>query len=173
MDRIVVVGCGGSGKTVVARQIGQALDLPVVHLDGIYYDADWNTLPNEEFAARQRDVVAQHRWVIDGNYASTLPIRLTVADTVVFLDLPALACLWGVARRRRRYGGGQHPEVGVYDRVNRSFLRYVVAYRRTMAPRVRALVDEHAPQARFVGLTSRRQATQFVEQIRTAAPTRA
>jgi adenylate kinase family enzyme len=169
MERIVVVGCGGSGKTVVARHIAEALDLPVVHLDGLYYDADWNILPTDEFAARQRDLVAQPRWVIDGNYASTLPIRLAAADTVVFLDLSPLACLWGIARRRWRYGGGQHPEVGVYDRINRSFLRYVFAYRRTMGPRVRALVGRHAPHARFVALASRRQAARFVEELRATA----
>jgi hypothetical protein len=63
-----------------------------VYLDGLYYDRDWTPLDQERFAALQRGLVTASRCVIDGNYASTLPIRLQAADTVVFLDLPAWAC---------------------------------------------------------------------------------
>jgi adenylate kinase family enzyme len=62
-------------------------------------------------------MVAAPRWIIDGNYASTLPIRLEAADTVIFLDLPGWACLWGILQRRLRHGGGQHQAIGVYDRI--------------------------------------------------------
>ena len=86
MDRILVVGCGGSGKTHLARQLAEVLAVPLTHLDGVYYDAEWNGLPQKEFAACQRELVRQSRWVIEGNYASTLPIRLAGADTVLFLD---------------------------------------------------------------------------------------
>jgi adenylate kinase family enzyme len=112
----------------------------------------------EEFAALQEDLVAADRWVIDGNYASTLPIRLRRADTVIFLDLSPLACLWGVAQRRLRHGGGQNDRTGVYDRVTWDFIKYVWNYRRTMAPRVRALIAEHAEHAQVHVVKSRRAA---------------
>jgi hypothetical protein len=108
MDRIAVIGCGGSGKTYVARRLAERLKLPLTHLDGVYYDADWNPLPQDDFAERQRELVARPRWVIEGNYASTLPIRLASADTVIFLDLPAITCLAGILQRHWRYRGGQH-----------------------------------------------------------------
>jgi adenylate kinase family enzyme len=117
VDRVAIIGCGGSGKSRLARQLGAVLGVAPVHLDAVYYDADWNPLPAAEFAAMQRELVSPRRWVIDGNYASTLPIRLTAADTVVFLDLPARTCLRGIAQRRLRHGGGQHDAIGVYDRI--------------------------------------------------------
>ena len=83
------------------------------------------------------------------------------ADTVIFLDLPAATCLWSIARRRWRYGGGQHKD-GVYDRLNWPFVSYVLAYRRRMRPRVEALVAEHGSHARYVHLKTRREATRFV-----------
>jgi adenylate kinase family enzyme len=161
MDRIAVIGCGGSGKTYVANRLAALLDLSVTHLDALYYGEDWAPLPKEEFAELQHKLVAESRWLIEGNYASTLEIRLRAADTVIFLDLPAFACLWGVVQRRRRYRGGQHAD-GVYDRITWNFVKYVLGYRRTMRPRVEALIAEHGAHARYVVLRSRREIARFL-----------
>jgi hypothetical protein len=88
MNRIAIIGCGGSGKTYVARKLVGRLNLPLTHLDSVYYDADRNPLPHEHFADRQRDFVTRPRWLIEGNYASTLSIRLGFADTVIFSTSP-------------------------------------------------------------------------------------
>ncbi len=106
MDQIAIIGCGGSGKSRLARALGTMLGITPVHLDGLYYDRDWKPLDKEQFAALQRDLVAAPRWIIDGNYASSLPIRLEAADTIIFLDFPAWACLWGIIQRRLRHGAG-------------------------------------------------------------------
>src|SRR6202012_2003693 len=81
------------------------------------------------------------------NYDPPRPSRLQAADQVIFLDLPPWTCLWGIAQRRLRHGGGQHDTIGVYDRINWSFIRYVIGYRRRMAPRVRRLIRLHAGTA--------------------------
>ncbi|UBU10808.1 P-loop NTPase family protein [Nonomuraea gerenzanensis] len=154
--RIAIIGCGGSGKTVLANRLGATLNLPVTHLDALYYDDTWTPTPQEEFAQRQRSLVAGESWIIDGNYASTLPIRLAAADTVLFLDLPPVTCLWGIATRRLRHRGGQHARTGAYDRITWDFIRYVYRYRQTMAPRVRGLIAEHAGHATVLVLRSRR-----------------
>lgn len=155
MERIAIVGCGGSGKSRLARVLGARLGITPVHLDALYYDKDWQPLDQETFASLQRDLVAAPRWIIDGNYASTLPIRLEAADTVIFLDLPGWACLWGIAARRLRHGGGQHQAIGVYDRITWGFIRYILGYRKNMAPRVRALIASHARHAQVTVLRSR------------------
>jgi adenylate kinase family enzyme len=172
VDRIAIVGCGGSGKTHLATRLAALLNLPLTHLDGVYYDADWNPLPHEDFSAIQRELVSAPRWLIEGNYASTLPIRLAAADTVIFLDLPGITCLIGIIRRRLRYRGGQHAQDGVYDRLSWNFVRYVWAYRKTMRPHVCRLLAEHGRQARLITLTSRRRAAHLLAQLEAEAPTR-
>jgi adenylate kinase family enzyme len=155
MERIAIIGCGGSGKSHLARVLGVRLGITPVHLDAAYYDKDWKPLDQEAFASLQRDLVAAPRWIIDGNYASTMPIRLEAADTVVFLDLPGWACLWGIAQRRLRHGGGQHQAIGVYDRITWDFIRYILGYRRKMAPRVRAMIAGHTGYAQVTVLRKR------------------
>jgi adenylate kinase family enzyme len=171
MDRITVIGCGGSGKTYLSNQLAATLGLPITHLDALYYDAEWKALPAEAFAALQRDLVGESRWLIEGNYASSLHIRLATADTVIFLDLPARTCLLGILQRRRRYRGGQHAHVGVYDRITVDFVKYILGYRRTMRPRVTALIAEHASHAKVITLTGRRQAAAFLAQIQAQTQT--
>jgi adenylate kinase family enzyme len=155
VDRIAIVGCGGSGKSHLARVLAARLGIKPVHLDALYYDENWQPLDQETFAGLQRDLVAAPRWIIDGNYASTLPIRLEAADTVIFLDLPGWTCLRGIVQRRLRHRGGQHQAIGVYDRITWGFIRYILGYRQKMAPRVRALIASHAGNAQVTVLRSR------------------
>jgi hypothetical protein len=155
----VVVGCGGSGKSVLARALGAALDLPVTHLDAVYFDAAWNPLPAADFAARQRELVAAPRWIIDGNHNATLPIRLAACDTVVFLDLPTRTCLRSALTRQLHQLTHPTPDP---HRLTPAVLRYLATYRRHMRPRVLHNIHTRAPHATLVHLTTRRQARRWL-----------
>jgi adenylate kinase family enzyme len=180
----VIIGCGGSGKSYVARTLGKLLDAPVTHLDTVFYDSEWNELPMLEFEERQRVLVAEPIWVIDGNYNSTLPVRLHACDTVVFLDLPAATCLWAAARRQLRNGAGQHKAVGEYNRLHRGVIRYIRTYRKTMRPKGSPQdrgarpacrgrhVDQSTPGAPLASRRSSRPGTGLTIQQRAAFPLR-
>jgi adenylate kinase family enzyme len=165
VQRIAIVGNGGSGKTWLANRLGRLLDLPVTHLDDLRYAADGTTVAENSFTDRQQTIAAGDRWIIDGNSLASMPIRLARADTVIVVDPHPLVCLLGILQRRLRYRGGRHPD-GVYDRITVSFLWYVAwRYRRTHLPRVQACIAEHFRGAPLVHLTSRQQADLYLNVV--------
>jgi adenylate kinase family enzyme len=109
-----VIGCIGAGKSTPARQLGPCLDLPVIHLDRLWWNngsyritgtgsVAAHTMPTDEFRDLQQRLADGDAWVIDGGYLSDLDTRLPRADTVVFLDLPRHVCWWRLIRRRPDY----------------------------------------------------------------------
>jgi adenylate kinase family enzyme len=146
MRRVAIIGCGGSGKSVVARELGRRTGLPVIHLDTLFWSHDWQPTPPDEWRAIQERLVTEDRWIIDGNYGGTMELRLRAADTIVFLDYPTRVCLWRVVLRRLKSRRRPRPDLGPPDRLTLEFLRWIAAYRRTRRPaildRLATLPDE-------------------------------
>lgn len=100
MERIIIIGCGGSGKSTLARKLGEKTGLPVVHLDQIYWSpGSWIHLENEEFDRLLTVETEKPRWILDGNFNRTMPMRLEKCDTVIYLDLNRFVCLFGWLKR--------------------------------------------------------------------------
>ncbi|MEU7449182.1 topology modulation protein [Streptomyces diastaticus] len=164
MNKVAVIGCGGSGKSHVARELGRILDAPVAHLDDAFYDDEWNALPMDKFTDVQRVLVAQPRWVIDGNYNSTLHVRIEACDTVVLMNVSTMAALYGIFSRQLRHGAG-HKGDGVHNRIRWGVIKYVLAYRRTMRPRVKSKIEEFGSGADVVLLANRRQTRRWLRKV--------
>ncbi|MFD2417918.1 DNA topology modulation protein FlaR [Amycolatopsis pigmentata] len=164
--RVAVVGCGGAGKSTFSRRLGELLDLPVVHLDRHYWRPGWVETPDEDFRATQRALVRAERWVIDGNYAGTMDVRLPVADLIVFLDFPRWRCLFRVARRTVRGWGRDGQAPGCPERLDWEFLRWLWDWPRDARPRVLARLDEHGARARRITLSTPREVRDFLGRLR-------
>ncbi|WP_055595740.1 topology modulation protein [Streptomyces hirsutus] len=165
MKKVAIVGCGGSGKSHLARELGRILDAPVTHLDAAFYDDEWNSLPMDKFVDLQCELVSQPRWVIDGNYNSTLQIRLEACDTVILMDVSTTAALYGIFSRQIRHGAG-HKGNGVHNRIHWGVIKYVATYRRKMRPRVMAKIEEFAAgRADVVLLANRRQMRRWLRKV--------
>ena len=97
--RIAILGRSGSGKTSYAIKLGQRLDIPVHHLDKHFYVHSWIERDKHEFLKIQQQLVAQEKWIIDGNNLTTIEVRLARADALIIFDMPKLLCLWRVIKR--------------------------------------------------------------------------
>jgi len=163
MRRVLVLGCPGAGKSVLARRLGAATGLPVVHLDRHFWQPGWVQPDEAAWRDRVAGLIDAPCWIMDGNYASTLDLRLARADTVVVVESAVWLCLLRVVRRAcgsfgRERGADMAP--GCKERFDWPFLAYILRFRRDQWPRtVRALAGFPGP---VLTLRGRRDAADFL-----------
>ena len=130
MERIMVIGGAGSGKSTMARWLGARTGPPVRHLDHVHWMPHWTPRPKEERLAMVRAFEQEARWIIEGGISTTYPTRLARADMVIWLDLPVGQRLTRVLHRSWRYRGSGRadlPEgcVERFDRETFAFLKWI------------------------------------------------
>jgi adenylate kinase family enzyme len=132
------LGSAGSGKSTLSRKLGSIFDLPVIHLDRYYWNPNWVPTSDEEWDQRVEALSRQERWIMDGNYSRTLDIRIGRADTIIFLDMPTLLCIYRVIKRRVMYHRKTRPDLNERcpEKLDWAFLKWGWNFRRRSRPRV-------------------------------------
>ena len=162
MKKIIVIGCPGSGKSTFSRALSAKSGIPLFHLDMMYWNGDKTTVSKELFLDRLEKVLRLDGWIVDGNYASTMEMRLAACDTVFFLDYPEEVCLDGVRRRR---GKPRDDMPWIENEDDPEFLEFVRGYNSSSRPKVLELLDKYHYK-NVVIFKSREDATLFLEQMK-------
>ena len=158
MKRIMIIGCPGSGKSTFARGLAEKTGLPLYYLDMMYWNPDRTTKPKEEFRADLREKVKLPEWIIDGNYNSTLELRMEACDTVIFLDFPAEVCLAGIEERR----GKPRPDMPwVETEPDLEFIEFIRKYNEESRPKVIDLLEKYC-EKEIIIFKSRAEADEYL-----------
>ena len=133
MKRILILGCPGSGKSTASKKLSQKLNIPVIHLDRLFWREGWTNVSREEFDTLLEAELEKDEWIIDGNYSRTIPVRLERADTAVFFDYPTVTCFWRVIKRVITKHGVSRSDMenNCPERFDFEFLLYVARFRKS------------------------------------------
>ena len=158
MKKIIVIGCPGSGKSTFARALHDKTGIPLYHLDMMYWNADKTTVEKSVFLERLSAVLEKDEWIIDGNYGSTMELRMAACDTVIFLDYPLDVCLDGIKERRRKPRSDM-PWIETEE--DAEFIEFIRNYDEQQKPKVLELLEKYSDK-NIVIFKSREEADAFL-----------
>ena len=152
MKRVVILGRGASGKSTLARRLGEITGLPVIELDKVFWLPGLAATPRDQWVAVQEKLVARDGWIMDGDLGpyDVVEVRLRAADTIIFLDFSLVRCAWRAVLRSR-------------ERVD--FWRWLMAYRRHSRPILMQAIANHAPTAELRVLRGPGAVRRFVAEV--------
>ena len=160
-NRILILGCPGSGKSTFARALGERTGLPVVHLDNIWWRADGTHVSREEFDRALGELLQGERWILDGDYSRTVEVRLRAADTAICLDYPEEVCMAGITARV----GQERPDMPwTESTLDPELVAMVQNYARDSRPALLSLFQKY-PEKQVIIFTSRDEADRWLSQL--------
>lgn len=166
MDKIVIIGSSGAGKSTFARELGSILKIKVFHLDRCFWQRGWKVKTRDTRIDILHEIVRKERWIIDGTYLNSSELHLNVADTIIFLDIPPLLCLWRLTKRHRAYYGRSRRDIpeGCTDRLTELLILRVLTFplhdRRTIKQKLRSYKSKQ-----IIWLRSGKEIKDFLAQL--------
>lgn len=162
MKKVIVIGCPGSGKSTFSREFHDSTGIPLFHLDMLKWNADRTTVARETFLKRLQNVMELDEWIIDGNYSSTMELRLQACDTVFFLDYPLEVCLSGIAERK----GKPRPDMPwIENEEDTEFIEFIKKYEAESRPGVMELLNKYSHKEIYI-FKDRNEAEEFLNQLK-------
>ncbi|MFO6421985.1 DNA topology modulation protein [Motilimonas sp. KMU-193] len=158
MKRIAVIGSGGSGKSTFSALLGKELNLPVYHLDQLYWKPNWVKTPKDDWLKIQQGLCESEHWIIDGNYQSTLDIRFEACDTVIFLDVNRYTCIYRALKRILLSRDRPDLAQGCDERFDIEFIKFLWEYPNNSKPVIMDKLKALASKKRVIIAKSGEQA---------------
>lgn len=162
MEKVIVIGCPGAGKSTFSRELNKITGLPLYHLDLLNWNSDKTTVGKEVFYDRLQNILILDKWIIDGNYLSSLELRIRECDTVFFLDYSSDVCINGIMERKGKPRADM-PWIETED--DEEFLQFVRDFSFNTRPSVIELITKYN-EKNIIVFNNRAQADKYIMRIK-------
>ena len=160
-QRIIVLGCPGSGKSTFSKRLQKVTDLPLIHLDNIWWKEDRSHISRDEFDRKLDKILKKDKWILDGDYSRTYEVRFMACDTVIFLDYGLEECINGVKERV----GKERTDIPWTERdLDPELVKSVEKYEAENRPVVLSLLEKYTDKTQMV-FKSRIEADEWINRL--------
>lgn len=163
MKKIIVIGCPGSGKSTFSKSLHDITGIPLFHLDMMFWNEDKTYVEKSVFLERLLKIIHNNEWIIDGNYESTMDLRMHACDTVVFLDYPLDVCIDGIKERRGKPRTDM-PWIEKEGEEDSEFIEFIKNYNVKNRPKVMKLLEKYSHKDILI-FNNRNETNKFLNQI--------
>ena len=159
MEKVIIIGCPGAGKSTFARKLKEKTGLPLFYLDMIWHKADGTNISRDEFDGKIKEIMKKEQWILDGNYIRTLEMRLKECDTVFLLDYPLELCLEGASSRI----GKERPDMPwIESELDLEFRQFIVDFPRDSLPKIYEFLKKYEKEKELHIFRKREDAEEYL-----------
>ena len=169
LEKILVIGCCGSGKSTFSKKLAKILKLPLIHLDTYYHKPNWEEPKKEEWDKIVKGLANQKEWIMDGNYAESFDIRIPRSDTIIYLDYSSIRCFLRVLKRNIIYYGRKRSDMaeGCKENFDFTFLKFVLTFNSRNRAHIYNRLEKLTKTKNIIVLKSNKQVYSFLSQLQT------
>lgn len=168
--KIIIIGCPGAGKSVLTKTINDFLHCPVLHLDKIYHTGGKSHITRNELVTIVSEFASTHeQWIIDGNYISTLEMRVILADTIIVLNIPSEICVDNACKRAKeniKLGVNRNDMAEGFDyTITEEFINFIKSFENDTMPKIKTILSKY-PNKNIKILSNYREVEKFIDNLR-------
>ena len=163
MKKILVIGPSGAGKSEFSRKLQKILNLPLYHLDNIFWKEDKTHISRDEFDKQLNIILKQDEWIIDGDYSRTYEMRMNASDTIIFLNYPIELCLKSV---ELRVGKERSDIPWVEEEFDPEFKEWIINWFKDKLPKTISLLENYKDKKTVIEFNTREDVDIFLNKLK-------
>ncbi|MBO5120547.1 MAG: adenylate kinase [Bacilli bacterium] len=163
MNKIIVIGCPGSGKSYFSKKLKDILNYPIYHLDLIWNKPDKTTISREEFDSILNKIFLEDTWIMDGNYQRTLEMRINACDTIILLDFDLEVSLEGATSR---VGQQRDDMPWKEESLSEEFKNKILSFREEKLPEIYKLLDKYKDEKEIIIFKNREESNNYLDSLK-------
>ncbi|MDO4594556.1 MAG: deoxynucleoside kinase [Tissierellia bacterium] len=168
MKKISIIGAGGSGKTTLAKQLGEKLGIKVYHLNKIWWKDEYKHINKEEFYNIQKEIIDnEESFIFDGNYKNTMDLRFEASDTIIFLDFPTTSNMSRVVKKNltEKNKDNKDPSLDHTDKLNVKYIRWLANYNKEERPLILEKLNKLKLDKRVIIINTESKRDLFLDSV--------